>query len=111
MSDGIIVYEKTDYLIVGERVFFSEGALQMSFPALARDVGSYVAEYILSSVITGDDADPWIPMATNEVTAVSASVPAGVSYTVRYRYVTGSGAASRWNHATIEPMPADEGMS
>jgi hypothetical protein len=45
--------------IVGENVYLSDGAIRIDFPALVRDDATYVAEYILTSAITGDDSDPW----------------------------------------------------
>lgn len=100
--------------ITGESVYYADSTLRIDFPALARDDAAYVAEYIPTSAITGAETDPWTPMAINEVTAVSATVPAGVSYTVRYRYVVGSGAGSSWEYSVISPetpMPAPEGLT
>ncbi|WP_434405449.1 hypothetical protein [Sphingobium sp. DN12] len=100
--------------IAGENVYYADSTLRIDFPALARDDAAYVAEYIPTSAITGAETDPWTPMAINEVTAVSATVPAGVSYTVRYRYVVGSGAGSAWEYSVISPetpMPAPEGLT
>lgn len=100
--------------IAGENVYYADSTLRIDFPALARDDATYVAEYIPTSAITGAETDPWTPMAINEVTAVSATVPAGVSYTVRYRYVVGSGAGSAWEYSVISPempMPAPEGLT
>lgn len=100
--------------IAGENVYYADSTLRIDFPALARDDAAYVAEYIPTSAITGAETDPWTPMAINEVTAVSATVPAGVSYTVRYRYVVGSGAGSSWEYSVISPetpMPVPEGLT
>ncbi|WIA57638.1 hypothetical protein N6H05_07525 [Sphingobium sp. WTD-1] len=100
--------------ITGENVYYADSTLRIDFPVLARDDAAYVAEYIPTSAITGAETDPWTPMAINEVTAVSATVPAGDSYTVRYRYVVGSGAGSSWEYSVISPetpMPAPEGLT
>lgn len=90
--------------ITAENISYSDGTLKIDFPPLARDDATYSAEYIPTSAITGSDADPWTPMAINEVTAVSSNVPAGVSYTVRYRYVTTAGRGPGWKYAVIEPV-------
>ena len=109
-TSGTVTYPP----ITGENVYYEDSTLRIDFPALARDDAAYVAEYIPTSAITGAETDPWTPMAINEVTAVSATVPAGVSYTVRYRYVVGSGAGSAWEYSVISPetpMPAPEGLT
>ncbi|KZC82517.1 hypothetical protein AYR46_03930 [Sphingobium yanoikuyae] len=109
-TSGTVTYPP----IAGENVYYADSTLRIDFPVLARDDAAYVAEYIPTSAITGAETDPWTPMAINEVTAVSATVPAGVSYTVRYRYVVGSGAGSSWEYSVISPetpMPAPEGLT
>lgn len=86
--------------ITGESVAYVEGAIRIDFPALPRDDATYVAEYILTSEITGDENDPWISMTVNINIATSGPVPSG-DYTVRYRYVIGSGAGPAWEYGTI----------
>ncbi|WP_293875873.1 hypothetical protein [Sphingomonas sp. UBA978] len=89
--------------ITGENVTYSDGTIRIDLPPLARDDATYIAEYIPTSAITGSDSGPWTPMAINDATAVSGSVPAGVSYTVRYRYVTTAGRGPGYEYAVIEP--------
>lgn len=89
--------------ITGENVYYSEGTIKIDFPALSRGDASYVAEYIPSDEITGGENDPWAPMTVNINVAVSGSVLGGISYTVRYRYVTGSGRGPAWEYAVITP--------
>lgn len=88
--------------ITGENVYYSDGTIKIDFPTLARDDATYVAEYIVTSEITGDENDPWRPMSININTAVSGSVGDG-DYTVRYRYVVTSGRGSAWEYATLNP--------
>lgn len=85
--------------ITGEIVSVSEGTIKIEFPDPPRDDAVYVAEYILTSDVTGDENDPWRPMSININTAVSVPVPNG-EYTVRYRYVVGSGAGPAWEYST-----------
>lgn len=89
--------------IVGETVAVVDNAIQIDFPAKPRPDASYVAEYIRTSEITGSENDPWIPMAININTATSGPISEGVSYTVRYRYVTGSGRGPAWEYAVVTP--------
>lgn len=89
--------------ITGESVTYSDGTIKIDFPALTRDDAYYIAEYIPTSAITGSETDTWTPMAINEVTGVSGTVPAGVEYTVRYRYVISSGAGPAWEYTVITP--------
>ncbi|GEM_PF-1868591 len=89
--------------ITGENVYFSDGTIKIDFPALPREDATYVAEYILTSEITGGDSDPWVPMTVNVTTAVSGPVQDGANYTVRYRYVVTSGAGPAWEYDTISP--------
>jgi hypothetical protein len=92
--------------IVGANAYYQDGTLKVDFPDPDRDDATYVAEYILTSAITGSDSDPWTPMAINLNTAVSGVVPAGVSYTIRYRYVVGSGNGPGWQYAVVSPVDA-----
>lgn len=87
--------------ITGESVYLSDGAIRIDFPALPRDDASYVAEYLLTSSITGSESDPWMPMAINQTTATSGILLAGVSYTVRYRYVTSAGNGPAFEYGVI----------
>ncbi|WP_089217063.1 fibronectin type III domain-containing protein [Sphingopyxis indica] len=89
--------------ISGETVYYSEGAIRIDFPALPRDDATYVAEYIRTADITGSENDPWTSMAVNVDTALSGPVQGGVSYTVRYRYVTGSGRGPAWEYDVVTP--------
>lgn len=77
--------------ITGENVTLSDGAIRIDFPALPRADATYTAEYILTSDITGDENDPWMPMSINQTTATSGLLLDGKEYTVRYRYVTTAG--------------------
>ncbi|WP_311271030.1 hypothetical protein [Sphingobium sp. WCS2017Hpa-17] len=86
--------------ITGENVYFSDGTIKIDFPALPRDDATYVAEYILTSEITGGENDTWQPMSININTAVSVPLPDG-NYTVRYRYVVTSGRGPAWEYATL----------
>lgn len=100
--------------ITGENVFYEDGTIRIDFPPLTRDDASYVAEYIPTSAITGDENDPWTPFAINENAAVSPTIPTGVSYTVRYRYVVGSGTGPGWEYSVISPdaaMPPPSGLT
>lgn len=92
--------------ITGENVYYEDSTIRIDFPALPREDASYVAEFIPTSAITGSDTDPWTPMAINETAAVSTTVPAGVSYTVRYRYIVSSGAGPGWEYSVISPETA-----
>jgi hypothetical protein len=96
-TDGTISYPA----IVGENVYLSDGGIRIDFPALARDDATYVAEYILTSAITGDDSDPWTSMSVNQTTAASAVLPQGESYTARYRYVTTAGRGPAFEYAAL----------
>lgn len=86
--------------ITGESVYFSDGTIKIDFPAPPRDDATYVAEFILTSDITGDENDPWRPMSVNVNTAISGAVSDG-DYTVRYRYVVTSGRGPAWEYQTI----------
>lgn len=92
--------------IVGANATYTDGALRIDFPDPPRDDATYVAEYIQTNAITGDDNDPWVSMAVNINTATSGSVPSGVSYTIRYRYVISSGAGPGWQYAVVSPASA-----
>jgi hypothetical protein len=92
--------------ITGESVYYADGALRIDFPAISRDDAVYVAEYILTADITGDENDPWIPMSVNINTAISGPIQSGVSYTVRYRYVVASGRGPAWEYAVVSPEEA-----
>jgi len=92
--------------ITGENVYFSDGTIKVDFPAPPRGDATYVAEYILTSEITGDENDPWRPMSININTAISGLVQDGLEYTVRYRYVTSSGRGPGWEYDTITPSTA-----
>lgn len=85
--------------ITGETVYTSAGVIRIDFPAPPRDDATYVAEYILTSEITGDENDPWISMTVNINTAISSAVPNG-DYTVRYRYIVASGRGPGWEYST-----------
>ena len=89
--------------ISGEIVSYSDGAIRIDFPAIPRDDATYVAEYILTSEITGDENDPWVSMTVNINTAVSGPVVGGSSYTVRYRYVVSSGRGSAFEYSVVTP--------
>lgn len=89
--------------ISGETVSYSDGAIRIDFPALPRDDATYVAEYILTSEITGSENDPWVSMTVNVDSAVSGPVTGGASYTVRYRYVVTSGRGSAYEYSVITP--------
>lgn len=92
--------------ITGESVSYSDGSIKVDFPAPPRDDATYVAEYILTSEITGGENDPWISMSININTAVSGPAQGGAGYTVRYRYVVASGRGPAWEYATITPEDA-----
>ncbi len=87
--------------ITGENVYLSEGAIRIDFPSAPRDDATYVAEYILTSEITGGENDPWMPMSINLNTALSVLLLEGVSYTARYRYVVASGRGPAWEYAVL----------
>lgn len=90
--------------ITGENVYLSDGTVRIDFPALPRDDASYVAEYILTSDVTGGDSDPWAPMAVNGSSAISGLLLDGQDYTVRYRYVTSAGNGPAFEYATISTV-------
>lgn len=92
--------------ISGESVYYSDGTIKIDFPALTRDDATYVAEYIPTSEITGDENDPWTSMTVNINVALSGPVQDGVGYTVRYRYVLTSGRGSAYEYGTITPTDA-----
>lgn len=105
--------------ITGESVSYSDGTIKVDFPPLGRDDAAYIAEYILTSEITGGDSDPWVSMTVNVNTAVSGPVQGGNGYTVRYRYVVTSGRGPAWEYGTITPendlppatnLAADDGV-
>ncbi len=109
-SDGAVSYPA----ITGESVYYSDGTIKIDFPAIPRDDASYVAEYIVTSEITGSDNEPWRPMSINVNAAVSGAVQDGTDYTVRYRYVTASGRGPAWEYAVITPenaMPSSTNLS
>lgn len=85
--------------ITGENVTLSDGAIRIDFPALPRADATYTAEYILTSDITGDENDPWMPMSINQTTATSGLLLDGKEYTVRYRYVTTAGRGPAFEYA------------
>ncbi|WP_395326945.1 hypothetical protein WBP06_09530 [Novosphingobium sp. BL-8H] len=87
--------------ITGETVYEADGRIRIDFLDPPRSDATYVAEYILTSQITGATNDPWISMTVNVNTAVSGSVQGGSEYTVRYRYTVSSGRGSAWEYATI----------
>lgn len=90
--------------ITGENVYLSEGAIRIDFPEASRDDATYVAEYILTSAITGDENDPWMPMAVNLNTATSGLLLDGEDYTIRYRYVVTSGRGPAWEYAVLSTV-------
>lgn len=92
--------------ITGENVYLSDGAIRIDFPAITRDDATYVAEYIATSEITGDESDPWIPITVNLTTAISGLLLEGVAYTVRYRYVVSSGRGSAWEYSVVSTVAA-----
>jgi hypothetical protein len=99
-SEGAVSYPA----ITGESVYVSEGAIRVDFPALPRDDATYVAEYILTSDITGGESDPWLSMSVNLDTAMSGVVLDGADYTVRYRYVISSGRGPAWEYAVLSTV-------
>lgn len=92
--------------ITGENVYIEDGAAKIDFPTPPRADATYVAEYILTSAITGGEADAWLPMSINLTTAASPPLMDGEDYTVRYRYVTSSGRGPAWEYATVTPENA-----
>lgn len=109
-SAGTVTYPA----ITGESVSYSDGTIKIDFPAPPRADASYVAEYIPTAEITGGENDPWTPMAVNINVAVSGPVQGGQSYTVRYRYVTGSGRGPAWEYDVVtpeSPMTPPSGLS
>jgi len=88
--------------ITGENVYYSDGTIKIDFPDPIRADAIYVAEYILTSEVTGSENDPWVSMTINVDTAVSGPVQ-DATYTVRYRYVVSSGRGSAWEYASISP--------
>lgn len=92
--------------ITGENVYYSDGTIKIDFPNPVRNDATYVAEYILTSEITGDENDPWTPMSVNLNLAVSGPVQGGIDYTVRYRYVVTSGRGPAWEYAVVSPQDA-----
>lgn len=100
--------------ITGETVSVVDGAIKIEFPALPRADATYIAEYILTSDITGDPSDPWIAMSINVTTAISGLLLSGESYTVRYRYVTASGNGPAWEYSTASTtavLPPSSGLA
>jgi len=87
--------------ITGENVYLQDGTIRIDFPSAPRDDATYVAEYILTSDITGGDSDPWMPMTINQNTAISGLLLEGMDYTVRYRYVVTSGRGPAYEYATV----------
>lgn len=92
--------------ISGESVYYSDGSIKIDFPPIPRDDATYVAEYILTEEITGDENDPWTSMTINVDKAVSGPVQSGGGYTVRYRYVVSSGRGSAYEYGVITPEDA-----
>jgi hypothetical protein len=89
--------------ITGESLAYTDGLIVLTLPALPRPDALYRAQYIITSEITGADADPWLEMTLNGTVATSGPVMEGTGYTVRYRYVTGSGNGPAWEVDTITP--------
>jgi hypothetical protein len=96
-TDGTVSYPA----IVGENVYLSDGAIRIDFPVLPRADATYTAEYILTSDITGDENDPWMPMSINQTTATSGLLLEGKDYTARYRYVTTAGRGPAFEYAAL----------
>ena len=103
-SGGVVTYPA----ITGENVYLSDGAARIDFPPLPREDATYVAEYILTSDITGGENDPWTSMSINLDTATSGPLQEGKSYTVRYRYVTAAGRGPAFEYdvlSTVSVLP------
>lgn len=81
----------------------AESTIILEMDVLPRPDGTYLAEYIPTILITGDDNDPWQPMVFNGLIATSDVVEGDVEYTVRWRYVTSSGQGPAWDDDTITP--------
>lgn len=99
--------------ITGENVYFSDGTIKIDFPNPPRDDATYVAEFILTSEITGSENDPWRPMSININTAVSGAVE-DADYAVRYRYTTSAGNGPAWEYqiiSTSTPMASSTNLS
>ncbi|MEC3912199.1 hypothetical protein U5A82_17470 [Sphingobium sp. CR2-8] len=99
--------------ITGENVYFSDGTIKIDFPAPPRGDATYIAEFILTSEITGGENDPWRPMAININTAISGAVE-DADYTVRYRYTTSAGNGPAWEYQTIStstPLPQSTNLT
>lgn len=96
--------EATYPAITGESVYLSDGAIRIDFPTAPRADAAYLAEYILTSDITGDESDPWLPMSINQSTAISGLLLDGADYTVRYRYVTAAGRGPGYEYATVSTI-------
>jgi hypothetical protein len=93
--------------IVGETIILDDGAIRIDFPPIPRADAGYVADYILTSDITGSENDAWRSMSININTAVSAMLMADSDYTVRYRYVTSAGHGPAYEYDAIRTDPAD----
>lgn len=108
-TEGEIAYPA----ITGENVYFSDGTIKIDFPPPPRDDATYVAEFILTSEITGSENDPWRPMSININTAVSGAVE-DADYTVRYRYTTSAGNGPAWEYAAVTtstPLPSSTNLT
>lgn len=90
--------------ITGENVYLSDGAIRIDFPPVPRADATYVADYILTSDITGAENDPWMPMAINLSSAVSGLLLDGANYTARYRYLTAAGRGPAYEYATVSTV-------
>lgn len=99
--------------ITGETVYFSDGTIKIDFPAPPREDATYIAEFILTSEITGSENDPWRPMSININTAISGAVE-DAGYTVRYRYTTSAGNGPAWEYQVIStntPLPQSTNLT
>lgn len=81
---------------------YASGLLTLTLGALPRTDATYIADFIVTTDITGGD-DPWLPMNFTGSVAVGGPVVEGTGYTVRYRYVTSSGHGPAWATQTITP--------
>lgn len=89
----------------GVQTFYRNSRIEVTFNQPARDDVTFEFQYIATNDIPTEN---WLSMTTNtyEGLAYSDTLPAGVSYSVRYRSLKPSGEPNDWsNPVSVGPTP------
>jgi|TARA_R100000479_G_scaffold176487_1_gene131352 hypothetical protein len=86
--------------ITGESISVSGSSILLNFGTRPRADAIYLADYIPTSEITGGSSDPWVAMTVTGDVAATGPLENSVEYTIRYRYITGSGNGPSWEYIT-----------